>query len=159
MRAHRFLIDIICRIVHNCVPGLAKFQSDAFLHWNFLWDEGRCQQPCQSYLGMVVWQVRNQPIRHKLVMLSVCNRLLNDLIKEQNFSEALPSRIFHPCCHLLPPHGRQQCGENLQLWSLFENLAQVGFDIKLTLPILVIALCFNGAGIGGQQVLPSAPPS
>jgi len=29
----------------------------------------------------------------------------------------------------------------------------VGFDIKLTLPILVIALCFNGAGIGGQQVV------
>ena len=30
---------------------------------------------------------------------------------------------------------------------------QVGCNIKLTLPILVIALCFNGAGIGGQQVV------
>ena len=34
-----------------------------------------------------------------------------------------------------------------------EVVFQVGFDIKLTLPILVIALCFNGAGIGGQQVV------
>jgi len=28
----------------------------------------------------------------------------------------------------------------------------MGIDIKLTLPILIVALCFNGAGIGGQQV-------
>jgi len=29
----------------------------------------------------------------------------------------------------------------------------VGVDIKMTLPLLVAALCFNGAGIGGQQVV------
>ena len=32
------------------------------------------------------------------------------------------------------------------------NPSQVGVDIKMTLPLLVAALCFNGAGIGGQQV-------
>jgi hypothetical protein len=31
-----------------------------------------------------------------------------------------------------------------------------GSTIQLTLPILVVALCFNGAGIGGQQVEPPA---
>ena len=29
-----------------------------------------------------------------------------------------------------------------------------GSTVQLTLPILVVALCFNGAGIGGQQVEP-----
>merc|ERR1719510_1339953 len=28
----------------------------------------------------------------------------------------------------------------------------IGFDFKLTLPILVFALCLNGIGIGGEQV-------
>ena len=39
-------------------------------------------------------------------------------------------------------------GNNLGI----SNPSQVGVDIKMTLPLLVAALCFNGAGIGGQQV-------
>ena len=35
---------------------------------------------------------------------------------------------------------------------VFSIPSQVGVDIKMTLPLLVAALCFNGAGIGGQQV-------
>ena len=37
------------------------------------------------------------------------------------------------------------------------NPSQVGVDIKMTLPLLVAALCFNGAGIGGQQVRKMLP--
>ena len=37
------------------------------------------------------------------------------------------------------------------------NPSQVGVDIKMTLPLLVAALCFNGAGIGGQQVREMLP--
>ena len=39
----------------------------------------------------------------------------------------------------------------------FLNPSQVGVDIKMTLPLLVAALCFNGAGIGGQQVRDMLP--
>ena len=44
-------------------------------------------------------------------------------------------------------------GNNLGI----SNPSQVGVDIKMTLPLLVAALCFNGAGIGGQQVREMLP--
>ena len=40
---------------------------------------------------------------------------------------------------------------------VFSIPSQVGVDIKMTLPLLVAALCFNGAGIGGQQVREMLP--
>ena len=40
---------------------------------------------------------------------------------------------------------------------VFSIPSQVGVDIKMTLPLLVAALCFNGAGIGGQQVREMSP--
>lgn len=36
---------------------------------------------------------------------------------------------------------------------LLGSSATFGFDIKLTVPLLLAALCLNGAGIGGQQVV------